>query len=63
MAFYLFSYTPSPVSNGVYSKREEFAHKGSKFFSFRVDPLEQVLIFLLNHILWVLIRNSSPRDF
>ena len=28
----------NPFIKGVYSKRKEFAPRGSKFFPFRVDP-------------------------
>ena len=30
-----------PFWKGVYSKRKEFAPKGSKFFPFRVDPFQK----------------------
>ena len=39
------------TSEGIYSKRKEFAPHGSKFFSFRVDPFQKGLdvpgLFLL----------------
>ena len=34
------SCTPSLFRQSVYSKRKEFAPKGSKFFPFRVDPFQ-----------------------
>ena len=37
----LFSCTPKPFWKGVFSKRKEFAPRGSKFFPFRVDPFSE----------------------
>ena len=36
----LLSWTGIPSQKEVYSKRKEFAPRGSKFFPFRVDPFE-----------------------
>ena len=30
-----------PTRPGIYSKRKEFASKGSKFFPFRADPFQR----------------------
>ena len=37
---YAFLYS-NPLLKGVYSKRKEFAPKGSKFFPFRVDLISE----------------------
>ena len=39
--FFLLSCTYTPFWKGVYSKRKEFAPKGSKFFPFRVEPFSE----------------------
>ena len=39
--FFLLSCTYTPFWKGVYSKRKEFAPKGSKFFPFRVEPFSK----------------------
>ena len=39
--FCLITCTQAPSEKGVYSKRKEFAPKGSKFFPFRVDPFSE----------------------
>ena len=33
--------TPNPFWKGIYSKRKEFAPRGSKFFPFREDPFRR----------------------
>ena len=38
MTSYMLFCTLNPICKRVYSKRKEFAPRGSKFFPFRVDP-------------------------
>ena len=39
--FVYFPVLQIPSANGVYSKRKEFAPKGSKFFPFRIDTFSE----------------------